>query len=864
MDRPSARVRFFSVSDVGRVRSGNQDYFGNKEKLSLFLVADGMGGHVGGERASRLAVDTILKEYDIDGMKNPGSKEIGNVLKEAIRCSGRVIHEDAAENYDRHQMGTTIVALILHGRQAILGHVGDSRIYRLRDSEMEQLTVDHSVVQEQIDAGIISAEESEDHKFKNVITRALGIESDVEPEINVIRIEKDDVFLLCSDGLHGMVPDAEIAEAIRTEPDIEKCCRNLVRLANAKGGKDNVTVTLVKVIGLPREGIPPFAKSIAIPVTAAACVAVLVYLVIPLLKPGDALTPGHKSSQPSDGIIAHVPETQEGSASVKHERGPVPTTTHSATDSERAVSETPEEPVSPQPPQEPDIETKIRRLKNLLKDEELPTDTRAANMIALAAAEIENGNEEEARAITEEFVSFCIANANEFNLSDVQDWQLEQLLNDSWNRAWAVRLEERDKRLSKNQKDDLEQYALEKLYAAMAKYSEAEDAFEDNSFLRALDLLDDADNQIDAAIAVSNKKKLVKKAEAENILLEAKKKLDEMASIGEREHSEVGRQLKIREERQKQQRILRKAELDLEEGQYERCLKQARRVLARTEQVIIRAGKLAKQIQVAEQEKKLVAEARAVSAAVEKKWSLINSGQVREIAVSFQMNTYMSLEAGHKEFQNLMQREQHEKAVSLGAEFVTQADSYVRDTAASLEQEIDATGRDLESKKNSDEFIYDRKELSIATALLDKARILIDGRSFSDASEEAKKLRELIDNLKREPKLSSSELGRYVEASEKARNLEAYLKRSVDFLEERKRPQAKSMIQDHSKKKFNELSVLIPPGQGSLRKLLDEAYKLCFSGKSLPKVREISQSMEKVSLLNRRLQEIITANQTVR
>jgi hypothetical protein len=398
----------------------------------------------------------------------------------------------------------------------------------------------------------------------------------------------------------------------------------------------------------------------------------------------------------------------------------------------------------------------------------------------------------------------------------------------------------------------------------MSRYSEAEDAFEGKSFLRALDLLDDANNQVDAAIAASNKKKLTEKAKAEGILLAAKKKLGEMDSIGEMEYGEIDHQLKISEEIKKQRKILQKAESYLEMGQYERCIKQAKAVSARTEEVLVKAGTLAKQIQAAEQEKELMAEAKAVSATVEEKWSLINSDQVREIAVSFQSETYMSLEAGHKEFEDLMRSGQREKAVSLGGEFVTQADSYVRDTGASLEQEMGSIRQDLKSKKNSDEFIYDRKDLSVATVMLDKARTLVDERSFSDAAGEARMLRELIDNLKREPLLSSSELRRYVKASSEARYLKKYLERGVDFLEERKRPQAKSMIQDHSREKFKELSALVPPSQRSLRKLLDEVNNLCFGGETLPGVAEISQALEKVSLLNRRLEEIITVNQAVR
>jgi serine/threonine protein phosphatase PrpC len=268
----SLTPRASGLSDVGVIRSHNEDCFDIDPGNQVFVVADGMGGHSHGEIASRIAVeairDVIAKTADEDATLpfelDPRLRRHANRLKAAIRIAHdrvlKAIRQDAA----LHGMGTTVVGLILAGDSAAIAHVGDSRCYRLRDGKLELLTQDHTWVNEQVVAGFLSEEQARVHPLKNVVTRALGGDADVEVDVREYQVTPGDLFLLCSDGLTTMLNDREILERVRSAEKLEDVCGRLVRDANSRGGYDNVSVVLVRVDDVPEEtddeattGLPP-------------------------------------------------------------------------------------------------------------------------------------------------------------------------------------------------------------------------------------------------------------------------------------------------------------------------------------------------------------------------------------------------------------------------------------------------------------------------------------------------------------------------------------------------------------------------------------------------------------------------------
>lgn len=249
------KLEVASLTDPGQVRPNNEDAFGHfepsneDERLStgwLFVVADGMGGHRGGEIASRLAVDTIKSTFSTEvGLSRSAA------LKVALQEANRLILEEAISDPSLTGMGTTCTAMAVHGGFAYFVHVGDSRAYVQRDGELVQLTQDHSLVGEMVRSGILSDEDARHHPKRNVITRSLGVQTAVvaDTPFTPFKLEQKDVFVLCSDGLTSMVSDSEIADAIKMwEPTA--AVERLVALANERGGKDNITVVVVKVVDL--------------------------------------------------------------------------------------------------------------------------------------------------------------------------------------------------------------------------------------------------------------------------------------------------------------------------------------------------------------------------------------------------------------------------------------------------------------------------------------------------------------------------------------------------------------------------------------------------------------------------------------
>jgi serine/threonine protein phosphatase PrpC len=250
------KISYQAVTDVGRKRKGNEDSLFVNAEQSLFVVADGMGGHAAGEVASRLAVEAINEFVCLTGDDEEitwpfGLDETisydGNRLKTAIRFANRKVLEATKEKSEYEGMATTVAAVLVDGDVANLGHVGDSRIYLLRDSQISQLTTDHSWVNEQIVGGMIAPDQARSHPLRNVVTRALGGKNDLQVDMRVHKIEPGDMLLLCSDGLTTMMADDEIARVVaEAKGDVEKAARGLVASANARGGEDNITVVMLR------------------------------------------------------------------------------------------------------------------------------------------------------------------------------------------------------------------------------------------------------------------------------------------------------------------------------------------------------------------------------------------------------------------------------------------------------------------------------------------------------------------------------------------------------------------------------------------------------------------------------------------
>lgn len=251
----SLRARASGLSDVGVIRSHNEDCFDIDPENQVFVVADGMGGHSHGEIASRLAIDAIRdfveRTADQDATlpfeMDARLSRHGNRIRAAIRVAHERVLKAIRQDASLHGMGTTVVGLLLDNGSAAVAHVGDSRAYRLRDGRLELLTQDHTWVNEQVVAGFLSEEQARSHPLKNVVTRALGGDTEVDIDVREWPVEKGDLFLLCSDGLTTMLTDDEILARLRAGERLEEISSRLVRDANARGGYDNVSVVLVRI-----------------------------------------------------------------------------------------------------------------------------------------------------------------------------------------------------------------------------------------------------------------------------------------------------------------------------------------------------------------------------------------------------------------------------------------------------------------------------------------------------------------------------------------------------------------------------------------------------------------------------------------
>jgi serine/threonine protein phosphatase PrpC len=252
----SAKIGFAEITDTGRVREHNEDAIGSIGEIGLMVLADGMGGYNAGEVASGIAVQ-IVTELAAEGATREERDDIDPhsglmrqsiVLRDAIYRSNKIIYQTAQSQTHCEGMGTTIVACMFYDNKISVAHVGDSRAYRLRGGQLDQVTLDHSLLQELVDRGFYSAEEAQRSTNRNYVTRALGVEPTVEVEVNEYEVLPDDIFLLCSDGLCDMVEDDDIHLTISTFNDsLDVVGQQLVDLANDHGGRDNVSVMLAQV-----------------------------------------------------------------------------------------------------------------------------------------------------------------------------------------------------------------------------------------------------------------------------------------------------------------------------------------------------------------------------------------------------------------------------------------------------------------------------------------------------------------------------------------------------------------------------------------------------------------------------------------
>lgn len=246
------KVDATGITDVGRVRASNQDSMLVDDALGLYIVADGMGGHAGGEIASRICIEQIQIEVKSrfpalieSSQKIHPDPILMNALANAINHASAKIYEHSLEDPSLRGMGTTATVVKIVGDYAYCAHVGDSRFYLIRKGLIYQMSFDHSLVNEQVRAGILTPEEAEVHHLKNVITRSVGYQEEEDVDTLCTRLESGDFLLMCSDGLHGKLADAEISK-ITTDKGLQ-AARELLDLANERGGEDNITVLIIEV-----------------------------------------------------------------------------------------------------------------------------------------------------------------------------------------------------------------------------------------------------------------------------------------------------------------------------------------------------------------------------------------------------------------------------------------------------------------------------------------------------------------------------------------------------------------------------------------------------------------------------------------
>lgn len=235
-------------TNTGMIRSGNEDSHFADPEHALFVVADGMGGHAAGEVASEMAVGILADELrDLQGVDDDVAAER---VAQSLKRANFAIYQRTLTEVDKQGMGTTASVLLLRGTHYLIGQVGDSRIYLLRDGVLRQLTKDHSYVQEQVDAGVLTPEQARYHPYSNVITRCVGAGAEVQPDVYVGEVRPGDTFLVASDGLTGMVDDRRLQQLLLARASAQRIVEALISEANGRGGLDNITAIVVRVLSV--------------------------------------------------------------------------------------------------------------------------------------------------------------------------------------------------------------------------------------------------------------------------------------------------------------------------------------------------------------------------------------------------------------------------------------------------------------------------------------------------------------------------------------------------------------------------------------------------------------------------------------
>ena len=241
-------MQSYAKTDIGKAREMNQDFIyvsENIEDIKLCILADGMGGYKGGEIASSLAT-TSARNYikeNLDNIDLQDSEIMQNLIRKAMEYANEVVYEKSKENEELEQMGTTLEICLIYGNKVYIGHIGDSRIYRIRKNIIRRITTDHSYVETLVKDGTITREEAFYHPKKNMLMKALGCIDKIEPDVTVKGYIEDDIILMCSDGLTNMIHEEEIYKIIRD--DINNACDNLIKRANELGGYDNISVIII-------------------------------------------------------------------------------------------------------------------------------------------------------------------------------------------------------------------------------------------------------------------------------------------------------------------------------------------------------------------------------------------------------------------------------------------------------------------------------------------------------------------------------------------------------------------------------------------------------------------------------------------
>lgn len=243
------KVLAVGLTDIGLVRQNNEDVWAAQPSIGLFVLADGMGGHQAGEVAARETATSLCRvlKKKMTPSKNYSFADLQVLLKRAIVHVNNLVYKMGRAQDELRGMGTTLCCLLFHAEGLIFAHVGDSRIYRLRNGEFEQLTKDHSLLRDLVDQGQLNDSQATDFLYKNIITKAIGTEPRVDPSVKCTSVLAEDIYLMCSDGLSDLLPASEIAEILRQATSKEQAAKKLISRANEEGGRDNITVVIAKI-----------------------------------------------------------------------------------------------------------------------------------------------------------------------------------------------------------------------------------------------------------------------------------------------------------------------------------------------------------------------------------------------------------------------------------------------------------------------------------------------------------------------------------------------------------------------------------------------------------------------------------------